>query len=243
MTGSSVLFIALVFVAAGFVKGVVGLGLPTVAMGLLGLVLPPADAAALLVVPALVTNLWQLATGPRLAGLLRRLWVLLAGICAGTWLGTWWFDGLASAGASAALGAALALYAALGLARIQLRVPARAEPALSPVMGLVTGLVTAATGVFVVPAVPYLQAMDLAKAELVQALGLSFTVSSAALAAGLGATGNLPGAMIGASLLTLLPALLGMALGQWAGARLDPARFRLCFLVGLLVLGLDLARR
>ena len=52
------------FLLAGLVKGVIGLGLPTIAMGLLAIVLPPAQAAALLVVPSFVTNVWQLAFGP-----------------------------------------------------------------------------------------------------------------------------------------------------------------------------------
>ena len=52
------------------VKGAIGLGLPTVAMGLLGSVMPPAEAAALLLVPSLVTNVWQLLAGPRFGLLL-----------------------------------------------------------------------------------------------------------------------------------------------------------------------------
>ena len=54
------------------------------------------------------------------------------------------------------------------------------EPILSPVVGAITGLTTAATGVFVIPAVPYLQAIGFEKEELVQALELSFTVSTMA---------------------------------------------------------------
>ena len=49
-----------VFAVAGVVKGVVGLGLPTVAMALLALWMAPAQAAALLIVPSLLTNLWQM---------------------------------------------------------------------------------------------------------------------------------------------------------------------------------------
>lgn len=45
-----------VFLLAGFVKGVIGLGLPTVAVGLLSLVMPPVQAAALLILPSMVTN-------------------------------------------------------------------------------------------------------------------------------------------------------------------------------------------
>ena len=67
------LLVAGTFLFAGLVKGVVGLGLPTVAMGLLGLAMPPVAAAALLLVPSLVTNVWQLLAKPRFGGLLRRL--------------------------------------------------------------------------------------------------------------------------------------------------------------------------
>ena len=49
-------FTVVVFLVAGWVKGVVGMGLPTVAMGALGLVIAPVQAAALLVVPSLVTK-------------------------------------------------------------------------------------------------------------------------------------------------------------------------------------------
>ena len=79
-----------------------------------------------------------------------------------------------------------------------------------PLCGLVTGALTGATGVFVIPAVPYLNALGLARDDLVQALGLSFTVSTLALAAGLAWHQALPGALLGGSLLALLPALGGM---------------------------------
>jgi uncharacterized protein len=243
MTDPLPLLAASTFLLAGLVKGTVGLGLPTVAMGLLGLVMAPAEAAALVVVPSLVTNLWQLAAGPRLRPLLRRLWPLLAGICAGTWAGAGWLAGDAGGRATASLGVALVLYALLGLRAGRLAVPRRAEAWLAPSVGAATGLVTAATGVFVIPAVPYLQALALEKDELVQALGLSFTVSTLALAGGLAEGGALAPEVAGASLLALAPALLGMALGQRIRARVRPAVFRRWFFLGLLALGAHLALR
>ncbi len=229
------------FLLAGFVKGVIGLGLPTIAMGLLAVVMTPAQAASLLVVPSFITNVWQLALGPGIGRLLRRLWPMLIGICVGAWAGV----GLLADGArpSVALGAALALYAALGLTSVAFSVPAHAEPWLSPLIGAATGVVTAATGVYVIPAVPYLQALGLEKDELVQALGLSFTVSTVALAAVLAHDGVLETSVVGASLLALVPALIGMALGQWVRSRVRPDLFRVCFLVGLLALGGHLAVR
>ena len=210
------------FVLAGFVKGVIGLGLPTVAMGLLAIVMTPAQAASLLVVPSLLTNVWQ-AMGPVLVPLVRRLWPMLLGICLGTWLGGGLLTADDGTRASVGLGAVLALYGVLGLTSVEFFLPPSLEPWLSPLIGVATGLVTAATGVYMIPSAPYLQAIGLEKDELVQALGLSFTVSTLALAATLVQVGALQTSVAGASLLALAPALIGMASGS-VGARACASR-------------------
>src|SRR5690242_3962459 len=119
--------IAGAFLLAGFVKGLIGLGLPTVAIGLLVLVMPPAQAAAIIVVPSLVTNVWQAGAGRALLSLLRRLWPLLTGICVGTGLGVLVLPGAMGNEAILCLGIALAAYALLGLFRVQFSVPKRGE--------------------------------------------------------------------------------------------------------------------
>jgi uncharacterized membrane protein YfcA len=137
----------------------------------------------------------------------------------------------------------LVLYAVVGLAGVRLTVARRHEVWLAPLVGATTGLVTGATGVFVLPAVPYLQAIGLARDELVQALGLSFTVSTLALAAGLLRMDAFSPVSAGLSLLALAPALLGMWLGQGLRRRLDAATFRRVFFAGLFLLGLYLVFR
>jgi uncharacterized membrane protein YfcA len=238
-----VAFTALTFLLAGAVKGAIGFGLPTIAMGMLAMAMPPAQAAALLVVPSFVTNIWQLATGPHLAALLRRLWPLLLGIGVGTGAGAGLLTADGGGLASPALGAALMLYAILGFGAVRFSVPARAEFWLSPLIGAATGVVTAATGVFVIPAVPYLQALGLDKDDLVQALGLSFTASTVALAVILAADGTLKFSLAGVSLLALAPALVGMIVGQRLRALTRPDVFRYCFFAALLVLGGHLVLR
>lgn len=235
--------LAPIFLAAGLVKGVTGMGLPTVAMGLLGLTMPPAAAAAMLVVPSLATNAWQLLAGPSTASLLRRLWPMLLGIVAGTLGGAALLVRVDPQWSGLALGVALIAYALYALVSPALAVPARIEPWASPAVGLATGAIAGATGVFVMPAVPYLQALRLGKDALVQALGLSFTVSTLALAAGLAAHGAFRTGQLGLSALAVLPALAGMWLGQRIRARIGPERFRLCFLALLVLLGLELASR
>lgn len=235
--------LTLTFLAAGLVKGVTGMGLPTVAMGLLGTVMPPAAAAAMLVIPSFVTNVWQLLAGPATARVLRRLWSMMLGIVLGTVGGAALLVRVDPEWSALALGVALVLYAGYALVSPTLAVRSRAEPWLSPVVGLVTGAITGATGVFVMPAVPYLQALQLDRDELVQALGLSFTVSTVALAGGLAAHGAFKLDQLGVSMLAVLPALGGMWFGQKIRARISPRRFRQFFLSFLLVLGLQLAAR
>src|SRR5947207_12243224 len=87
MPSESVAMIVGVFLLAGWVKGVVGMGLPTVAIGALGLTMPPVQAAALLVVPSLVTNVWQFVAGPSAWRIVRRLASMLIFVCAGTAVG------------------------------------------------------------------------------------------------------------------------------------------------------------
>ena len=231
------------FFAAGIVKGVTGMGLPTVAMGVLGSLLSPLAAAALLLVPSFVTNVWQLVAGPQLGRLIRRLWPMMLTIILGTVFGSLLLTGGRAELTTAALGIALIIYAAYTLLAQPLHVSPRWEPWLSPVIGLVTGLVTGATGVFVIPAVPYIQSLDLKRDDLGQALGLSFTVSTVALATGLFWHGAAPAGSLLTSTLAVIPALLGMAAGQVIRTRISSQTFRRLFLLFLLLLGLEMAGR
>ena len=229
--------VTLTFLLAGAVKGVIGMGLPTVAMGMLGIVMPPAQAAALLVFPSLVTNLWQMIAGPKLLPIVQRFASMMISVCLGTFLGIGLLTGGSAAFASAALGAVLAAYGAVGLAAARFTVATTSERWLSPAVGFFTGVLTGATGVFVIPAVPYLNSLGMNKEELIQALGLSFTVSTLALGVGLAAGGAFQASVAGSSLLALLPALAGMFLGQHIRKSLQPEVFRRWFFVGLLALG------
>jgi uncharacterized membrane protein YfcA len=241
MTIPILLFIAGVFVLAGFVKGVVGLGLPAVAMGLLALVMPPADAASILILPTVATNIWQMAAGPSLKPIVARLWPVMLGVICGTLAGAGWLTH-GHLGA-ALLGVALALYAVSGLASLHFTIGAATEIWLGPIVGVTTGLVAAATGVFAMPAVVYLQAIGIEKEDLVQALGLSFTVSSLALAVNLASVSALNLSLGPASIGALAVASVGVWLGQILRLRLHPRTFRLVFLLGLLALGLYLVAR
>ncbi|MDH7797559.1 putative membrane protein YfcA [Beijerinckia sp. GAS462] len=234
---------AVTFFAAGIVKGVTGMGLPTVAMGVLGALISPLAAASLLIVPSFVTNVWQLFAGPSVFRLVRRLWLMMLAIVVGTVVGASLLTSGNTQLTTIALGGALIVYAAYTLVARQLYVPAPWETWLSPLIGGITGLVTGGTGVFVIPAVPYLQSLGLEKEDLIQALGLSFTVSTIALAFGLAGRGAFQMDNLILSTLAIAPALAGMWVGQIARRRISPQTFRRWFLICLLLLGAEMVVR
>src|SRR5450631_3428812 len=134
--------IAAAFLIAGFVKGVLGLGLPTVSMGLLAVSMPPAQALAIVIVPAIVANIWQTFVGPYLRDIIRRLWPLMIGTVIGIWLNRGLLIGPYAAYGTVVLGVLLVVYAIVGLSRFNFKVARRDEKWIGGIVGLVTGVIS-----------------------------------------------------------------------------------------------------
>ena len=175
-------FVITVFALAGMIKGTIGLGLPAVSMGLLTMVISPFQAATLLIIPSMVTNIWQLFAEGRVLQLIRRFWLLLIGIIVGSIWSVFPTLGHSDFNSEALLGGMLALYGVYGLFAKSMPNLSKYENLLSPIMGYLGGALTVATGVVVIPVVPYLQTLNLQRDDLVQSLGLAFTTSTICLA-------------------------------------------------------------
>jgi uncharacterized protein len=233
--------IAAAFLLAGFIKGVLGLGLPTVSMGLLAVTMPPAHALAIVIVPAVVTNIWQTFVGPYLRDIIRRLWPLMVGTMIGIWLNAGLLTGPYASYGTVVLGVLLVIYAIIGLSKFSFSVARRDEKWIGGIVGLITGMVSAATGVQVIPSMPYLQAIGMEKDELVQALGVFFTVATLALAFNLTSAGLLTAATALPGAVAMAAAFTGMFIGQAVRSRMQPELFRHWFLIAMIFLGLYLA--
>src|SRR5436305_4367533 len=233
--------IAAVFLLAGLVKGVLGLGLPTVAMGLLAVSMPPARALAIVIVPAIITNIWQTFVGPYLRDITRRLWPLMAGTAIGIWCSAGLMTGPYARYGTIVLGVLLVIYAIVGLSKFSFHVAPANEKWVGGIVGLITGVVSAATGVQVIPSMPFMQAIGMEKDELVQALGVFFTVATVALAFNLTSAGLLSAATALPGAIAMAASFAGMFIGQMVRSRMQPDTFRRWFLIAMILLGLYLA--
>ena len=234
---SSLMLIVAVFLLAGAVKGVIGLGLPTVSLGLLTAAFDLPTAMALLIVPSFVTNAFQASTGGHARAIISRLWpfLLMAGVT--VWIGAAALTRVDSGILSGLLGVLLVAYALINLIGIRIAIPASREVWYGPAFGIANGVLTGMTGSFVVPGVMYLQAIGLSRDMLIQSMGMLFTVSTLALALALQSNSLLSATDGYISAIALAPALVGMVAGQAIRKRLSERLFRRVFFIALLLLG------
>ncbi len=231
------------FLAGGLVKGVVGLGMPTVTLSIMAATIGLKEAVVLMLVPTLATNVWQALRGGALSLLLRRLWPFLALTCLGIWFGV----GILAEGDARLLamflGCLLCFYSIFGLAGRRLPAPGRWEPVANPLVGAAAGLINGMTGSFIVPGVIYLQALGLGRDHLVQAMGICFSVATVAIMAAAFWNGLFTLDLGGLSVAALAPSFLGMALGTRVRARLSEEGFKKVLFAAFLMFGIYLVAR
>ena len=230
--------IASSFLLAGFVKGIVGLGLPTISLALLTALLDLPTAMALLVVPAFCTNLWQGFIGSHLALLSRRLWPLLLAMIPCVWAGVALSDLFEIAILTRLLGCMVVIYAALSFRSVPLSIPLPLQAWLGPLCGAISGVLTGLTGSLFLPGVMYLRAIGLSRDQLIQAMGLLFSFSTLALGISLHESGRIDAGLWQISGFALLPALFGMHCGKLCRDYLSDDFFHHVFLSGLALVGL-----
>lgn len=231
------IIIAGTFLLAGSVKGVIGLGLPTVSLGLLAAALDLTTAMALLLFPSFVTNVWQAVTGGNGITILKRIWPFLFLATVAIWFGSAALTTINPLYLSILLGILLVAYSSLNLLGFQLSISAQHERWAGPILGTANGIFTGMTGSFVVPGVMYLQAIGLPRDRLVQAMGMLFSLSTMGLGIALERNNLLNPELATISAAAVIPAIFGMIMGQRVRKSLSETIFRKIFFASILLLG------
>ena len=231
------LIIAAIFLLAGSVKGVIGLGLPTVSLGLLTASLELTTAMALLLIPSFITNIWQATAGGNGKIIIQRIWPFLSLATVAIWLGSTALISINPLYLSALLGALLITYSSLNLLGFRLSISPKHEKCSGLILGTANGILTGMTGSFVVPGVMYLQAIGLPRDMLVQAMGMLFSLSTIGLAFALQNNNLLTPELAAVSAFAVIPSIIGMVVGQKIRESLSEAKFRRIFFISVLILG------
>lgn len=225
------------FLLGGIVKGIIGTGLPTVALGIITATIGLKEAMAIILLPSLITNIGQGLLGGHLAIVIRRSWSFLLMTFCTVWVGASLIPLVNITLLSALLGTILLIYSAVGLTSPHLPNPGKAEPWLSPLFGSVNGLLTGLTGSSIVPGVLYLQSLGMSRDRLIQTMGLLFLVSTTTLAMALQKNRLLNTELLILSAIAFIPAFLGMRVGIHIRYRISEYLFKRLFFFFMLALG------
>lgn len=228
------------FLIAGFVKGAVGIGQMSTAIAFLTLGLDLRTAVPLLIVPALVSNLWQGVRGTEATAILRRFALanLVGGI--GIVIGTAILYAVHPDILGVVLGVLIAVYASMNLARFQPVAPPRVEAWATPAVAFASGILTGTTGSLHLLLAAWFAALRMPRAAYIQAVGVTLLVASLFWAGSLVWQGALTWTSASWSVAALVPTFLGMAIGSALRGRVSEETFRTAIMGFLLILSLGL---
>lgn len=228
---------------AGVLKGATGLGYASCALPFLVVAIGLKPAMALVVIPAMATNIGVAVTTAHLLQTVRTFAGLYVSIVPGVLVGLWLLVWIDQATAVQVLGVTILGYVTLALAKPNFSLPQRWQVALQVPTGFVNGVLSGLTGSQVIPLFPYMMSLHLAPDRLVQAVNLAVLVTSLMLMAGLLSTGLMSWLMLVISITAIVPALLGVSFGVRVRGMISEQQFRTVVLAVLGALGLLLLAR
>lgn len=227
----------------GFAKGVLGVGLPMVAIPIMSTFMPIRDVVAVLYIPILATNIWQAFQGGYLTVTLKRFWPMLLVMCGTIWLGTYSLVRLDAGNVSVLLGVAVAAFALASLLKPTFRIAPRWELPASLVAGAVGGFFGGMALIGGPPVIMVMVALHLKKEEFIGTMGLVYLTMLIPAGFTLTGLGVLEMRHVLPGVASLVPVMAALVLGQWVRGRIDQERFRKILLVSMVLIGLNLIRR
>ncbi len=236
-------YIAVSFFLAGAVKGAVGMGLPTMSLGLMTLMLEPRMAITLVLIPMMTTNAWQVYRAGEIPRALRHYAPFALSLIVFVGLSVWLTFGAPERLLMGIMGVAILVFVAVNASKWAPQIPAHRDRAAQIIAGIAAGIMGGITSVWAPPMAIYLAARRTPKEEFVRASGLLIFIGSLPLAVGYIRQGYMTPqlAVIGTAL--LIPAMLGFALGERARHSLSEQAFRRALLVAFAAMALNLLRR
>lgn len=243
LSAEQLAWVAAVFLIAGIVKGTIGMGLPTTSISLLAQGLDPRTAVALLLVPAIVTNVWQVVRAGRWLDSVRGLWPFAAAMIITLWPATQALPSIAVDHLVLGVGLMVVLFAATSLLRAPPRIPPRYDRPAQFAAGAIAGTLGGFTSIWSPPMVVYLLGRGVGRDEFIRFAGFIILVGTLPLTVGYWNAGLFTGPLALSSTLMIVPVLAGFAIGERLRHRMPTEQFRRWVLIFFFVMGLNLVRR
>lgn len=224
----------------GVVKGTLGLGMPITVVSVMTFVIDARTAVLLVLMPVVITNLWQIIHSGQLLQVLRRYWKLTVSMS--------YF--LISTSVLAAnvpihivmlsIGVAVVLFAALNLWISMPEIPDQYDGAAQLMAGLFTGVLGGISGLIVVPLVAYFSACNLDKDSFITVTSPFFLLGGCLLIVSFSQSGLFAPDMALLSTLLVVPAVAGLLAGEKIRRHLPADIFKRLVLIIFFLMGVNM---
>lgn len=241
-TDTLLLIAAAIFLFAGTIKGLIGLGLPTAVIGLLSQFTDPRQAIALLLVPMLISNTFQAYKNGMFMKAMKLFWPFSISMIIGILIFTQFAAQFSADGLKILVGVMIVVFVFVNVFAKPLTIPENRDTAVQLFFGSLAGIMGGLTSLWAPPLVIYLMSKRLPKDEFVGALGFLLLAGSIPLLAGYWQAELTSPALLGSSLIMTIPTLLGVLIGEKGRQYLSGEQFRWLLLFIFFLLGLNLIR-
>ena len=232
-----------IYFIAGLIKGTLGIGFPTTAVSLLAQGTDARTAISLVIIPMMVTNLWQVWRNRQIEWVLTNFWRVLVLMVVFIAIFSQVSSIVPIAFITAFLGFAISIYAATTLFAPVFTLKKEHDGPAQYVAGIMAGIMGGLAGMWAAPILIYLSARGITKEQFVATTGLILLVGSSILFVGYWNAGMIGSTIALISCFLLVPSMAGMLMGEHLRKRLSARRFQRVLLWFFLLMGLNLIRR
>jgi uncharacterized protein len=237
------IFIFTAYIVASGIKGLTGVGFSTSCLPVMALHLDLKVAIPLVVIPSIVSNIALMYQAKQFGAALTRFWPLYLANVPGLFIGLGVLVVIPANMAKAILGLVLVMYALWSLRNRFVRLGSVWERRLKIPTGFLNGCINGLTGSQVMPVLPFMLSLDLDKNLFVQAINISFTLSSLVLLLGMNQLGLISPDTFLIALVGLVPILVTVHLAGKLQCFISGSQHRLLVLFILLLMGMSLMAR
>lgn len=238
-----IVFGAVTFLIAGMVKGTIGIGMPTAAIGMLSQVIDAKTAVALVVFPTFISNAWQMVRAGDLLRALKQYRYFALSLVVVLWFTTSLTASVSQQALLLIIGGVVVAFSLTSLLFRPPPLPDRLDTIAQVVCGAIAGIIGGLTSVWAAPIVIYLLGRRVAPDEFIRATGLLITIGAIPLVLGFWYHGIFDGSRVTLSIALIIPALIGFQIGEAIRKRLPVERFQSAVLIVFLLMGLNIIRR
>ena len=229
--------VILIFFVGGVVKGLIGVGLPTVTLTFLSFIFDIKLSISIILLPIILSNLYQMIDGKYLKQIINDTKFFHISAFLFIFPGFYFLLLLNSNTILIILAVILILNSFLGLVKYEIRFKNFKSKYYQFFIGSTTGLVTGVTGIYTMPFIFLIQSLQYTKNKVIQLMGFTFFILACTqfLLFGLNDLINIKILIL--SSIACIPIIIGVYLGKTLRIKISEVIFKLLFNLMLIIMG------